>query len=775
LQFNLTYDISVLGAGTRDKLSRTGVFRVVENLLLGLCESDEVNLRLSADPEFLDAARTYLSSAVAVRPLSLTSTAKLGQELSVRGDIFHSPFYAIPEAISVNTGVVKFLTVHDLIPLKLPQFFTREAVAQFKGIMDSITRDTRIFCTSHSTRNDLCNYLDIVDPENVQVTHLAASPLFRPVTDPELIASAKRKFGIPDAPYVLSLCTLEPRKNIDTAIDAFLKLVEEQKVSDLNLVLVGSKGWKIEALLERYLDNPSLEKRLFLTGFVRDEDLAPLYSGALAFVYPSHYEGFGLPPLEAMQCGVPVITSNNSSLPEVVGDAGILVDSRDRDALAQSILDLVTSEPLRSSLRAKSLQQAAQFSWEKLTEETISGYRRSQVDVPDPAAGSKSRKLRVGINFTGLIPGKIGGHEKYMRALVQYIPHISKSHELFVFLRPETMDEIVESEGVQRVCIKRVPQPDAKTSEIHRAVEKLGIDIWFSPLLVLDPLTLDIPSVYCVPDLQHEYYPEFFSEDVLGWREKYFRRSAEIADGIITVSNYSKRSILHNYKVAEDKVHVTLEDCPTYFTLENAIENEDFVRKNYGLPERFILYPANLWAHKNHLTLIKALECYEELYGNPPTLMLTGYQSEAHQRVLQLIKASTVSDRIRFLGYVPNALMPAIYRNAMCLVFPSMFEGFGIPLVEAMRSGCPIIAANNTSIPEIAGDAALYFNTMDPVELAVLIRFVTINSDLRNFLRCNGSQRAKRFSFERCARETLHVFDEVYERSTTRNESIVGG
>jgi glycosyltransferase involved in cell wall biosynthesis len=766
---NLTFDISVLGAGTRDRLSRTGVFRVVENLLLGLSKSNELNLRLSVAPEFLDGARTYLSRAPALEPLRLTAISELGQVFSVQGGIYHSPFHPIPDAISANIEVAKFLTVHDLIPIKFPQYFTREAVAQFKRILDSITRDTRIFCVSNSTRNDLFGYLDYIDRENVTVTRLAASPLFCPVSDRQLIATIKRKYGIPDAPYLLSLCTLEPRKNIETAIDAFIKLVEEQEVPDLNLVLVGSKGWKIEALLERYLDNPILEKRLFLTGFVRDEDLAPLYSGALAFVYPSHYEGFGLPPLEAMQCGVPVITSNNSSLPEVVGDAGILVDSRDRDALAQGILDLVTSEPLRSSLRAKSLQQAAQFSWEKLTAETISGYRRSQADMPDPTAGFRSRRLRIGINFTGLIPGKIGGMEKYMRGLVEYVPRISRSHELYVFLRPETMDEIAESEGVQRVCVKKVPQPDAKTSEIHRAVAKLGVDVWFSPLLILDPLTLDIPSLYCVPDLQHEYYPEFFSQDVLDWREKYFRQSAELADGILTISEYSKETIIKNYAVPEEKVHVTWLDCPTYFTPEKALEHEELVKKEFGLPKSFIVYPANLWAHKNHLTLIKALERYDEFYGDPPTLVLTGYKSDAHQQVLEAIKGSRVADKIRFLGYVSGEMMPAIYGSAKCLVFPSMFEGFGIPLIEAMRTGCPIIAANNTTMREIAGDAALYFNTMDHIELAVLIRFVMEKPELRGFLIENGLRRAELFSFERCVQQTLRVVDEIYRRSLAAN------
>jgi glycosyltransferase involved in cell wall biosynthesis len=303
--------------------------------------------------------------------------------------------------------------------------------------------------------------------------------------------------------------------------------------------------------------------------------------------------------------------------------------------------------------------------------------------------------------------------------------------------------------------------PEEEESEIHAAVNELGIDVWLSPLLILDPLTLDIPSLYCVPDLQHEYYPEFFSPDVMAWRNRYFSRSAETADGILTISNYSKRTIIEKYGVPDDKVYVTWLDCPTYFTLEKAMEHEVYVAEHYDLPEEFILFPANTWEHKNHLTLLKSLEYYTAAYGEAPVLVLTGYESDAHINVVNAIRGSSLSHKVRFLGYVPEDLMPAIYHNATCLVFPSMYEGFGIPLVEAMRTDCPIIAANNTTMKEIAGDAALYFNTMDEIELAVLIKFVIEIEELREFLIEKGRQRASLFSFEKCVTQTLDVIDRV--------------
>ena len=182
--------------------------------------------------------------------------------------------------------------------------------------------------------------------------------------------SLKKKYGIPDAPYILSLCTLEPRKNIDQIIRAFAKLVNESQIQELNLVLVGPKGWMFDKIFDAIATNTTVKNKIFITGFIPDEDLASIYSEAMMFVYPSFYEGFGLPPLEAMQCGTPVITSNVSSLPEVVGDAGIMVSPRDLDELCQAMLTVYKNPSLRQEMSEKSLHRASKFSWSRCALET---------------------------------------------------------------------------------------------------------------------------------------------------------------------------------------------------------------------------------------------------------------------------------------------------------------------------------------------------------------------------------------------------------------------
>jgi glycosyltransferase involved in cell wall biosynthesis len=240
-----------------------------------------------------------------------------------------------------------------------------------------LRQDDWVICVSQSTRNDFCQYTGF-DPSQVIVVYSAASPqVFYPCTNVNELERVRRKYGIPDGSYVLTLNTLEPRKNVQQVIASFAHLVEEEQIKDLSLVLVGAKGWKYEGILETISGCRAARDRITLTDYVPDQDLSALYTGALVFVYPSLYEGFGLPPLEAMQCGAPVITSNTSSLPEVVGDAGIMIDPTDTDALCQSMLDIYHKPCLRTNLSRNSLERARQFSWERCTTETIAAYRQS--------------------------------------------------------------------------------------------------------------------------------------------------------------------------------------------------------------------------------------------------------------------------------------------------------------------------------------------------------------------------------------------------------------
>jgi len=423
------YDIAVLGRGHYDPHFRTGIYRVVENIALGLAESEdcEVNFCASLSLENMNQAIEYLQKNQKLghipfislggekdfykkvtgkinRMLDHTESAfefstlrkafkalreslcyarrradKSIQRLSANAlsaiDLYHSPFHPFPECETLPKSIKRIVTIHDLIPLLYPQFYEFDYASSVEQVINSLESHDWIICVSHSTKNDLCNYQKSIDPSRVFVTHLAASDIFYPCHDSEKISSVKRKFQIPDAPYILSLNTLEPRKNIAHTIRCFVRLVEKEKIKDLCLVIIGRRSWGYDGIFDTLSNVSSLRERIIITGYVANENLAALYSGALAFVFPSFYEGFGLPPLEAMQCGVPVITANTSSLPEVVGDAGIMVPPADGDALCQSMLEIYRNPSLQKTMSLKSIEQAKKFSWQKCTQETIHAYK----------------------------------------------------------------------------------------------------------------------------------------------------------------------------------------------------------------------------------------------------------------------------------------------------------------------------------------------------------------------------------------------------------------
>jgi glycosyltransferase involved in cell wall biosynthesis len=416
------YDISVLGLAHSKLYARAGIFRVIDRVARGLHVSKDCDLYFCATAHFdsIDESLAYLENdaelgvvplphpkfrrwfAKKVRSLNdqidrMPSPANfalrairrpllyadkligpyvpIAPEVIDQADIFHSTYHAIPEQAAKARDLKKFLTVYDLIPILYPQY-CKDGLDDFaKQILQSAGPEDGFICISNATRDDLCNYRRDIVPSRVFVAYPAASDLFHPCRQAERISQVRRKYGIPDGPYMLSLSTLEPRKNIPQTIRCFARVIHEQRLKDLNLVLVGTKGWKYQQIFETLSNCKPARSQIILTGYVPDQDLAPLYSGAQAFIYPSFYEGFGLPPLEAMQCGTPVITSKNSSLPEVVGEAGIMLDPTDEDSLCQSMLELYQNQSLRRELSIKSLKQAEKFTWDKCVQATVTAYK----------------------------------------------------------------------------------------------------------------------------------------------------------------------------------------------------------------------------------------------------------------------------------------------------------------------------------------------------------------------------------------------------------------
>jgi len=282
-------------------------------------------------------------------------------------DVLHSPDFIPPHRPSCKSVI----TVHDLAFLLYPHFLTKES-ARYYGHIDQAVRWTdHIISVSESTKRDTIQHLGVPE-DKITVVYEAANPIFRPLDRAEARQQVLDRHGV-DGPFVLFVSTIEPRKNVPTLLQAIYQLQQCYK-EDVRLVLAGGKGWLFEdafALVEEL----NLDSKVHFLGRVSSEDLLYLYNAAEMLAHPAFYEGFGLPPLEAMACGLPVIVSNVASLPEVVGDAGLLIDPQDQDELTVAMWRVLNDSTLGQEMREKGLRQAGRFSWERAARETQEIYQ----------------------------------------------------------------------------------------------------------------------------------------------------------------------------------------------------------------------------------------------------------------------------------------------------------------------------------------------------------------------------------------------------------------
>jgi glycosyltransferase involved in cell wall biosynthesis len=293
-------------------------------------------------------------------------------------NVYFSLYHTIPLSIRTNSNIKKIYTVHDMIPIMNPEYFPSPFnEALLKEVLDNIGYNDHVIAVSEYTKRDVLKYRKDLDEKNIIVSHLAASEIFIKKENISEVALIKTKYNINCDKYLLSVCTIQPRKNLRLLIDAYRSLLYEKPGFGIKLVLTGSYGWNSNDLMKDIKEiNKTFNTPIILTGFVSDEDLAYLYSGSYMFIFPSLYEGFGLPVLEAMQCGVPVICANSSSLPEVVGDCGILIDPFKELELKQAIELLLNDERLHYSLSKKSIERSLQFRWGKTTDKILDVIRQ---------------------------------------------------------------------------------------------------------------------------------------------------------------------------------------------------------------------------------------------------------------------------------------------------------------------------------------------------------------------------------------------------------------
>ena len=417
-KIKLIYDAGALSYYYEKSSSRSGIFFVAYNILRELSKREDIEIVLYADLDRLLAAKKFVKTHpefqhikvlgkltlfsrflgsisyyrykfrkidkkdnlfkmiyrfFAIRIIRLYNehqffNKSLQKEID-NFDVYFSPNSAPPKVVSLNEIIKTSIFLLDTIPIVLQEYFHTMQISTtwFYKLFNSLNKTDYYFTNSEYTKSDFLKYSDKLNPDHVITALLGADEKFHPVCDEHKINEIKEKYSIPkDKRLILSLCTLEPRKNLVFAVKNFVKFIQKNNIEDCVFVL-GGGHWQL--FLKKIEDELSslgdFKDKIIKTGYIEDEDLPILYSAAESFVYPSLYEGFGMPVLEAMQCGCPVITSNRTSIPEVIADAGIQINPEKDEELISAYEKMYFDESFRHECTRRGLERAKDFSWKK--------------------------------------------------------------------------------------------------------------------------------------------------------------------------------------------------------------------------------------------------------------------------------------------------------------------------------------------------------------------------------------------------------------------------
>ena len=380
--------------------NRNGMIRIAEEVLHTMIRYEELDIAFANtiySKNYDSGLRSYLNreypayrgkivSSTPVFSSSISGLNRMTRELSkllsmqvkgtaeLQGDIFHSFYYPFNKNISSNPRIKKSITLLDIIPLRFPGY-DKSLIEMTKQVVESIVSNYAVSISEFS-RQDLLDYDKRINPERVFVAPLAASEkLFFQNTDREDWTRVRQKYGLPEK-YFLSVSSTDIRKNLPHVITCFNRFVLQEKPKDLYLVLTGNSLYSHSILDTLNIERSVREKIIITKTYIENNDLSVVYSNALSFFFMSLYEGFGLPVLEAMQCGVPVVTSNVSSMPEVAGNAAILINPKDENALSSTMTAICNDGSLRTKYSSLGLTRAKEFSWERCAQEYVEIFKK---------------------------------------------------------------------------------------------------------------------------------------------------------------------------------------------------------------------------------------------------------------------------------------------------------------------------------------------------------------------------------------------------------------
>jgi glycosyltransferase involved in cell wall biosynthesis len=375
--------------------------------------------------------------------------------------------------------------------------------------------------------------------------------------------------------------------------------------------------------------------------------------------------------------------------------------------------------------------------------------------------------MKIGIIAFGFIPGETGGTETYLRNLIAGLQKYDKKNNYTLVVRDEYKKQakkIIYSKNWKLVSIKlkypfgrRVLRKlrivkESEDQRIAKIIDKMHFDVVHFPMQTIFPYGIKTKKVLTFHDMQEKYYPDFFSKEELNFRKDNYFKSVSEANKVIAISDHTKNDIKKYYKGTYYKKCVVV-----YHGEENKLKKQI----NYNLAKLYFFYPAGTWPHKNHSRLIRAFASVNKKHPQYK-LVLSGLNRQKSEEIIKLIQKMGITKAVKILGYVDYNELQDVYNGAFAMVFPSLFEGFGLPVLESMIMGVPVICSNTTSLPEVGGSAVLYFDPEDEKDISDKMRLLIENKKLRSSLIKKGISQAKKFTLKKMIAETVKVYNGAY-------------
>jgi glycosyltransferase involved in cell wall biosynthesis len=367
-------------------------------------------------------------------------------------------------------------------------------------------------------------------------------------------------------------------------------------------------------------------------------------------------------------------------------------------------------------------------------------------------------QLTIGIDIHS-IGSRQGGNETYYREIVKGLADFPCDHTFFLYYTNSLVCQKIATN--QRFKLERLLPSDRILRipfTLPWRARKDKLDVFHAQFIV--PPFLKCKSVATIPDIAFEHFPEFFPASQVAWSKLLIRGSARKADHIVTVSEYSKKDLVRTYGISPEKITVTYEAAGQEFVpLDREKAKEDLAVK-YGIRDDFILYLGRLQARKNLARLVEAYALVRKS-GYRQRLVLAGMRDSLFESVLSRIRELKLEGEIVLPGYIPSEDVPVFFNAAEVFVYPSLYEGFGLPVMEAMACGTPVVTSRGSSLEEIAGEGALLIDPLDEVSISEALKCILSDADLRQRLGRAGLTRSREFSFEKAAAQTVGVYERV--------------